>query len=367
MLSGTRVRRGLSVLEADAVGELQTVELEAQIALAHCRRCGRRVRVLPCDVLPYKHYSVSVIAQLAGAYTHGWQGSLRTVAWGLLGERTPAHTTLHGWTEGLGAHVLGLPTGTFDGRAGGWPFSRVFAEAEARVPAVRTVWEAPVWVDERRYRSDGRRERLAAVAQVLALAHTVTGQFGYEALGAWRALTVRGSGSSGLRFPSRLLCTGIEQLAGPDRRESRARSPPRRRRCPIRTPSPPGASSKSPRSSMPASMSKRGVRRCANAPPPPSSGRGPSSGVGGARRRSTSRFPRARSTAGSPPTAKRAIWGCCRRGAATGENSKHPNRYRMPQIVQAQPPHVWLVGQSCDGAEAVKHPTYGGITERRSA
>ncbi len=80
MLSRIRVRRGLSVLEADAVGELQTVELEAQIALARCRRCGGRVRVLPCDVLPYKHYSVTVIAHLAGSYTHGWQHSLRTVA-----------------------------------------------------------------------------------------------------------------------------------------------------------------------------------------------------------------------------------------------------------------------------------------------
>ena len=83
VLSRTRVRRGLSVLETDAVGELHAVEIEAQIALARCRRCERRVRVLPCDVLPYKHYSVSVIAQLAGAYTGGWQDSLRVVCCGI--------------------------------------------------------------------------------------------------------------------------------------------------------------------------------------------------------------------------------------------------------------------------------------------
>ena len=227
MLSRTRVRRGLSVLEVDAHGEVQAVELEGQIALARCPRCRRRVRVLPCDVLPYKHYSVSVIAQLAAAYTDGWQDSLRTVAWGLLGERTPAHTTLHGWTEGLGAHGLGLPTGAFSGPAAGWPFSRVFAEAEARVPAVRRVWEAPVWVDARRYRSEGRRERLAAVVQVLGLAETVTGQPGAETFQRWRALTLRWSGSCGLRFPSRLLCTGIEQVVEAHRRELRARAPPR--------------------------------------------------------------------------------------------------------------------------------------------
>jgi hypothetical protein len=245
VLSRARVRRGLNLLEADAVGELHTLELEAQIALARCRRCGRRVRVLPCDVLPYKHYSAAVIAELAGAYTSGWQDSLRAVAWGVLGERTPAHTTVHGWTEGLGAHGLGLPAGEFAGTEEGWPFSRVFAETEARVPEVRTLWEAPVWVDPRRYRSEARRERLAAVSRVRVLADTVTSRPRHEALGRWRALTVRWSGSSGLRFPSRLLCTPIEHVEGPDRRGLRARSPPRRCRCPIRTRSPPGGSSKS--------------------------------------------------------------------------------------------------------------------------
>ncbi len=247
VLSRTRVRRGLSVLEPDEVGEVQAVEVEARIALARCRRCGRRVRVLACDVLAYKHYAVSVIAEQAGAYTSGWQNSLRTVAWGLLGERTPAHTTLHGWTEGLGAHGLGLPAGELGGEAGGWPFSRVLAEAEARCPLARAVWDAPVSVDERRYRSEGRGERLGAATRVLALAQTVTGLATPEALGRWCGLTVCWSGSFGLRFPSRISCTGIEQRSELDRRGSGARSRLSRRRCPIRTRSPPGASSKSPR------------------------------------------------------------------------------------------------------------------------
>ncbi len=105
------------MLEVDAVEEVHAVEVVARIALARCPRCGRRVRVLPSDVLAYKHYAVSVIAEQAGAYTtRGWVESLRSVAWGLLGERTPSHTTLHGWTEGLGAYGLGafglgLPSG----------------------------------------------------------------------------------------------------------------------------------------------------------------------------------------------------------------------------------------------------------------
>ena len=248
VLSRTRVGRGLSVLERDTVGELHTVEVDAQIALARCACCARRIRVLPSDVLAYKHYAVSVIAEQAGAYTtRGWEASLRSVAWGLLGERTPSHTTLHGWTEGLGAYGLGLPTGEFVGQAGGWPFSRVLAEAAARNGAVGAVWDADVWVDARRYRSEGRRERLAAAARVLALADTVTGLARPAALGRWCGLTVHWTGSFGFRFRSRILCTGIERLDPSDRRASPIRAPPSRRRCPIRTRSPRGASNKSPR------------------------------------------------------------------------------------------------------------------------
>jgi hypothetical protein len=247
VLSRTRAARGLSLLEPDAAGELEAVELEATIALAYCPRCQGRVRVLPCDVLPHKHYSVAVIAAAAGAYTvPDWAESLRSAVWTMLGERTPSHTTLHAWTEGLGAHALGLPAGAFAGPTGGWPFSRVLAEAEARFPEVGSVWAADVGVDPRRYRSEGRRERLAAVARVLAVAETLSEVPPPDALATWRGLIVRGSASFGLCFPTGLLCTGIEHVDPSDRRASRARAPPRSRRCPIPTPSPPGASSKSP-------------------------------------------------------------------------------------------------------------------------
>jgi hypothetical protein len=203
--------------------------------------------VLPCDVLPYKHYAVTVIAAAAGAYTTpGWSESLRSAVWALLGERTPAHTTLHAWTEGLGAHALGLPAGEFAAPAGGWPFARVLGEAEARVPEVGAVWAGAVWIDPRRYRSDARRERLGAAARVLALAETLSTVPPPDALAAWRGLIVRWSDSFGLRFPTGLWCTGIEHVGPSDRRASRARAPPRPRRCPTPTPSPPGASSRSP-------------------------------------------------------------------------------------------------------------------------
>lgn len=55
-----------------------------------------------------------------------WSWSLRAVVRDLLGERTPAHTTLHGWTEGLGAHALGLR----GAQLGGAPFSRFLVEPQ---------------------------------------------------------------------------------------------------------------------------------------------------------------------------------------------------------------------------------------------
>ena len=239
-LSGSTVSRGVILLEPDQAGELQTVKVEAEIALARCPCCGTRPRVLPYDVLPYKRYALTVIAEQVATYAKG-SSSLRTVVWDLLGERTPSHTTLHGWTEGLGAHALGLP----GGEAGGLPFSRFLAEAQARVAQVGAVRETEFWVDERRYRSEARRERLAGVARVIAVAGIVTGLPAAEGLGQCRRLTLAWSGSCVLVFPSRFSFTGIEHRSGPDRPSSRPHHRTSRDRCPTRTRSPPGASSRS--------------------------------------------------------------------------------------------------------------------------
>jgi hypothetical protein len=229
------------LLERDEAGELQSVELEARIALARCPCCGTRPRVLPYDVLPRKRYGLAVIAEQVATYAT-WRQGLRPVAWSLLGERTPSHTTLHGWTEGLGAHVLGLP----GGEVGGAPFSRWVAEAEVRIRQVRSVFETEVWVDERRYRSEARRERLAGVARVISVAGVVTGLPALASLAECRRLALVWSQSCVLVFPSRFSCTAIEQGSRPDRRASGYRHRASRERCPTRIRSPPGASSKSP-------------------------------------------------------------------------------------------------------------------------
>lgn len=241
-LTETTVSRRLILLERDTEGERYTQEVHATLVLARCPCCGTRRRVLPYDVLPYKHYSLPVIAEQVTSYAKGGS-SLREVAWDLLGEPAPSYKTIHGWTEGLGAHALGLPGGDL----GGLPFAGVVSEAEARTPAAREVRQAFSAVDERRYRSEPRRERLAAVAQVGALVRALTVRDAPEGWAECRRLILMWTGWCAVLFPSRIFFTPITQGDRSDLRSSRSCAPQSQDRCPIRTRSPPGASNKSPR------------------------------------------------------------------------------------------------------------------------
>jgi hypothetical protein len=239
-LTQSTVKRGLVLLEPDASGEIETVPVEALVAIARCKRCKARARVLPCDVLPRKTYSATVIEHLTVGYARG-DRSLRQVAWGQLGDRTPAHTTLHGWTEGLGAHVLGRPGGD----AGGVPASRLVADAAARIPSVAAAMRAEVHVDPRRYRSEPRHERLAACVRMLAVVVIVAALPHPFAIAACRRLALAWSQSSVLAFNSRISSTAMEHRTGAKPARSGRTTPASRDRCPTRTRSPPGALSRS--------------------------------------------------------------------------------------------------------------------------
>ncbi|PIE25616.1 MAG: hypothetical protein CSA62_00770 [Planctomycetota bacterium] len=86
--------------------------------------------LLPGDALPHKTFGAAVIELVMAEYSEG-QRSLRHVAWTQLGERTFAHTSLHGWTEGFGLYALGR-----DGLLGGMRWSRLLADATARFPRI---------------------------------------------------------------------------------------------------------------------------------------------------------------------------------------------------------------------------------------
>lgn len=238
MLTRSTVERGLVLLEPDEHGVLQTVLLTATVALAQCGTCETMTRVLPCDALPYKTYGLAVIEHEVADYSRG-DKSLRQVAWRQLGERTPVHSTLHGWTEGLGAYALGRPGGDL----GGVPMSRLVAEAEPRVPKVAAVLRAEVAPNPRRYRSEARRDRLAAVLVAMALVTIIADLPHPRAMAACRRLALSWSAVSVLRFASRLRGTPIEHCDRSESPRSRSSSPRSRDRCPTRTRSPPDVSS----------------------------------------------------------------------------------------------------------------------------
>lgn len=236
------MRRGLVVLERDPYGELQALEVSAEIALACCARCRRRWRVLPSDVLPRKRYALALIEHELSEYAKGAR-SLRQVSDDLLGEKTPVHTTLHGWSEGLGAHALGRATVPTEFSV---PISRLLAESEAHRPQLAPVQREEAPVDARRYRSPARRERLSAMATLFSVAALFTGLHSPHALSAWRRLAFTWSGSCALAFPSAISCTPIEHVDRHEPPTSRSASLPSTDPCPHPPKSPPGATSRSP-------------------------------------------------------------------------------------------------------------------------
>jgi hypothetical protein len=241
VLTKSTVTRGVVLLEEDAYRELVMRRLEeACIAIARCRKCGSRARVLPADVLARKTYGAAVIAHTSAQYARGGE-SLREVVLGVHGNDTLAHTTLHGWTEGLGAHVLGRPGGD----AGGVPVSRFLAEAAARVEGVAAAMQQEVHIDPRRYRSEARRERLVAVVLILAVMTLVATLPHPWAMAECRRQSLLWSQSSALVCRSRLACTAFEQVGDSSSARSRPVPGKSRDRCPTRTRSPPGASNSS--------------------------------------------------------------------------------------------------------------------------
>lgn len=239
-LSSSTASRGLVVLRSDSAGVLSTFTERVTLALASCSSCRRRVRVLPCDILPGKTYSLQVIEKVTIAYAAG-DRTLRDLAWGLPGDRSLSHTTLHAWTEGLGAHALGRPGG---GLPGADPSSRLLSETAARRPGLDTTIDTGRFVDERRFRSKGRMERLAAMGSVLSIAAAATGMASPLALTEWRRLALTWTGSDALRFSTGILCTRIDQVGAREAARSTGDAPSQTTTpCRPRSRSPPGDSS----------------------------------------------------------------------------------------------------------------------------
>jgi hypothetical protein len=237
-LTNSTVSRTAFILEKDEYGIDTVVERKVKIALGRCPICKCRCRVLPADILPYKLYSLPVIELAVSLYNRG-DLSLRQVAWDqLYGERTPEHTTLHGWTEGLGAYWLGRTVGevTFS-----VPATRILAELELRFSQMKSLHSIPVWINPQRYRSQGRLERLEACKRLEIIGTML------DVKNPWKfcelnRLIVSWGNSFGLGFRTGICCTPIEHIDSTDMGSWLQISTKETLPCPIHGRSPPGDS-----------------------------------------------------------------------------------------------------------------------------
>ena len=98
---------------------------------------------------------------------------------------------------------------------GGAPMSRVWVETESRFPSVADARPEEAIVDTRRYHSEERRERLAAMAPILHIVSSsrVTERVTFtESLTGWRVLLVAWATPCGLVFRSGIDCTAMGQV-----------------------------------------------------------------------------------------------------------------------------------------------------------
>jgi len=243
------------MLTRDVHGERVSTKKVLKLALVACRTCRKRFRLLPSDVMPWKRYGFAVVAEICQAHVVG-NSSLRDAADKTFTGQTPAHSTLHAWTEGLGAFVLGRPASSWPDAV---PFSAILAETTKRWPQLAVAAATTPLIDPLRYRSPERCERLVAVATALATASafaTATArpsQAVISSLCSWRLATITFGLTSPFSFHTGWRCTPIEHRA--PRAAEASGSPPTTGglSCPTRTRSPPGASSRSHPSSTPPS------------------------------------------------------------------------------------------------------------------
>lgn len=221
------------LLRKDEVGESTAQRTTIAIALARCPGCRRRWRVLPCDVLPRKRFSVPVIASHIRVYVGG-EKSLREVAWNHVFGDTPSHNALHGWTEGLGDYLKGSRRAKIPGST---PASRLLEETRRRHPDVTTVESRRVRVSPVRYRTKERRLRLKALAVFTAMLELV-GQ-----MELWVRSIPRWRSGDSFDFPAVISSTPIEHGDRRRRRGFRGELEQEKRRCGIRGRSPPGDTS----------------------------------------------------------------------------------------------------------------------------
>lgn len=157
---------------------------------------------------------------------------LRGAVWGLLGA-APSHSSLHGWSEGLGDYLTGSRKRKISCAT---PASRLLEESRRRHGEVFASEKKPVPIPPHRYRSEDRKVRLEALARFLGATKALGG------MGIWVSLILVWIVGASFDFPAAISHTPIEHRdrarAGGSRGQPQKEEP----RCKIRGRSPPGDS-----------------------------------------------------------------------------------------------------------------------------
>lgn len=207
-LTNSTVDRTAFMLEKDDYDIDTVVKGTVKIVLVRCPICKSRYRLLPADILPHKLYSLPVIELSVCLYNRG-DLSLRQVVWDqLYGEHTPEHTTLHAWTEGLGAWWQGRTIGEV---AFSVPATRVLAELEIRFPQMSSLHSIPVRINPQRSRSQGRQQRLEACKRFEIISTMLDVKTPYKFYELNRLIISWGNWF-GLGFKTGICCTAIEHI-----------------------------------------------------------------------------------------------------------------------------------------------------------
>ena len=178
------------------------------VPLCCCSVCKSRLRVLPIEIPPFKHYTLKVIETCCTSYSdaHLPQISLRkTVRW--MGPGHPHYSSLHGWLGALGERALGL----LDQVDGYLPVSALIAEtAKHHNDELPGLWGKHYPVAERKYRSEMRFEQLEACARLFAVAAVLFPNDAHR-LFEWEQWLQDRLHVAAWSFPARANCTAFQQ------------------------------------------------------------------------------------------------------------------------------------------------------------
>jgi hypothetical protein len=186
-----------------------------RIPLARCEGCGRRIRVLPLELLPRKTYGIDAIELVIRRFLEDTKNYRETAASIVtIGAISLGHSTLHRWITGLGEKTLDRQPSLHGAYPP--PGSAVLAQSERMlgVDVKDRYLNGAVEIALAKYRSEHRHDQLKAISKVLAIARVLFDTT-YDSLRKWNHLLLPTFFVAVWNFPSGFRGTPMKQAHPP--------------------------------------------------------------------------------------------------------------------------------------------------------